>query len=526
MSWARQVIADQGVEVSDGLVAVYGSQADISAACGFARNDGRVYAYLRGLAAGGVAQCDRGVVLFDPQRLELMERALVVRRLTPRAVEVAGILRQQFGRPAADGTVTLELQGYDGGPSAPPRLADIGNVLGMSRSSANRHMSSLRSHGYLAGGRHRGGPLRLVPDPGPGPDQVLLRLVNTQAELVGLLSLAHTLRDEEQRLYGTIGADGQLPGSEPTGPLSRLAETQAALIDTFSRAHSLRDDIEDIYRLLPGLAPSAPVLRAEKGAERGAEGAIEGAERGADQEIKIRKDLHTSSLFSSEQGADGTDKDAPQMARDEARTAADCTAGQQLGGGEASRGEGWGTGDLALMCADLGEACQARGLQGANNWAGLARALAGYTKDQVEAAQRRLANDVRSNRPITNPFGLLAKVAVPAHLQHLSYFRPERAQPHLRRPSPIAQPDDRRAADEEDVDIEAAQAVDALEACGPGDELDVLDEYARSHMYRFTLRVFENLSEAGRHRARATAWRELHPLPSPDVHEQDKDDNK
>ena len=64
VSWARQVIADQGVEVSDGLVAVYGSQADISAACGFARNDGRVYAYLRGLAAGGVARCDRGVVLF------------------------------------------------------------------------------------------------------------------------------------------------------------------------------------------------------------------------------------------------------------------------------------------------------------------------------------------------------------------------------------------------------------------------------------------------------------------------------
>ncbi len=64
------------------------------------------------------------------------------------------------------------------------------------------------------------------------------------------------------------------------------------------------------------------------------------------------------------------------MARDEARIAADGTAGQHLGGGEASRGEGWGTGDLALMCADLGEACQARGLQGANNWAGLARALA------------------------------------------------------------------------------------------------------------------------------------------------------
>ena len=140
-------------------MAVYGSQADISAACGFARNDGRVYAYLRGLAAGGVARCDRGVVLFDPQRLELMERALVVRRLTPRAMEVAGILRQTFGRPAADGTVTLERDsGQNSGPPTPPRLADMGDALGMTRSSAQRHVSSLRSHGYLVGGRWRGGP--------------------------------------------------------------------------------------------------------------------------------------------------------------------------------------------------------------------------------------------------------------------------------------------------------------------------------------------------------------------------------
>ena len=67
------------------------------------------------------------------------------------------------------------------------------------------------------------------------------------------------------------------------------------------------------------------------------------------------------------------------------------------------------------MCTDLVDACQANGLQGANNWPGLVQALGAYTKDQVVAAQRALANDVMSKRPITNPFGLLAKVAAPEH---------------------------------------------------------------------------------------------------------------
>jgi hypothetical protein len=523
VSWARQVIADQGAERSDGLVAVLGSQADISAACGFARNDGRVYAYLRDLAAGGVTQCERGMILFDPERLGAMERALVVRRLTPRTMEIATALSHQFGRPAADGTVTLQIDSdRDSWAPIPPRLTDMGDALGMSRSSAQRHMSSLRSHGYLAGGRRRGGPLRLVPDAGPGPDQVLWQLVNAQAELVSLLSAAHTLRDEAQRLSDHIGADDG--PAESQGALSRLAETQAELIGTFSRAHSLRDEIDDIYRLLPSSAPFAPVLRAEKGADCGAEGADESAERRAGPEEKIRKDLPSSSLFFSDQGADRIGQSAGQKARNEARTTDDGSVKhQQMDGDEGPAGGGWGTGDLALMCAGLSEACQARGRQGANNWAGLAQALTGYTRDQVIAAQRTLANDVRSSRPINNPFGLLAKVASPAHPQHLCYFRPERARPEFRLPSPIAQPDGPGAAHEEDPDVDAARAVAALEASGPSEELDALDRYARSHMYRFTLRVFEHLSEKGRRGARAAAWRALHPLPSPDGHQQDKD---
>ena len=195
-------------------MAVYGSQADISAACGFARNDGRVYAYLRGLAAGGVAHCDRGVVLFDPQRLELMERALVVRRLTPRAMEVAGILRQQFGRPAADGTVTLERDG--------------GRAVAANASQARRYRRRPRHEPLQRAPPHQlacaptatssaggsGGPLRLVPDGGLEPGQVVWQLVNAQAELVRLLSLAHTLRDEEQCLHDAIdGGDGPAEGS-------------------------------------------------------------------------------------------------------------------------------------------------------------------------------------------------------------------------------------------------------------------------------------------------------------------------
>ena len=524
LSWARQVIADQGVEVCDGLVAVYGSQADISAACGFARNDGRVYAYLRGLAAGGVARCDRGVVLFDPQRLELMERALVVRRLTPRAMEVAGILGQQFGRPAADGTVTLERDsGQNSGPPTPPRLADMGDALSMTRSSAQRHVSSLRSHGYLVGGRWRGGPLRLVPDGGPEPGQVVWQLVNAQAELVRLLSLAHTLRDEEQCLRDAIdGGDGPAEGG-PAAALSQLAETQAALIDAFSAAHGLRDQIDSLYRLLAGSAPSAPTLRAEKGAERGAEGAVSSAERGADQEEKIRKDMQSSSLFSSHRGAESPGQGAGATARNGARTAAEDAGSQTASAAERPGGDGWDAVELPLMCTDLVDACQANGLQGANNWPGLVQALGAYTKDQVVAAQRALANDVMSKRPITNPFGLLAKVAAPEHPRHMSYFRPVRTEPLLRRPSPIDQPDEVDDDDLEDYDRRAAEAVAALEASGASDELAALDDHARAHTFQFAPLVFESLSEPARCRARAKAWRALHPLPSPTVLEQGKD---
>ena len=108
------------------------------------------------------------------------------------------------------------------------------------------------------GGRWRGGPLRLVPDGSLEPGQVVWQLVNTQAELVRLLSLAHTLRDEEQCLRDAIdGGDGPAEGG-PAAALSQLAETQAALIDAFSAAHGLRDQIDSLYRLLAGSAPSAP----------------------------------------------------------------------------------------------------------------------------------------------------------------------------------------------------------------------------------------------------------------------------
>ena len=125
-----------------------------------------------------------------------------------------------------------------------------------------------------------GRALRLVPDGGPEPGQVVWQLVNAQAELVRLLSLAHTLRDEEQCLRDAIdGGDGPAEGG-PAAALSQLAETQAALIDAFSAAHGLRDQIDSLYRLLAGSAPSAP-LCAPKKARNGARKARLAARNGA-----------------------------------------------------------------------------------------------------------------------------------------------------------------------------------------------------------------------------------------------------
>ena len=55
------------------------------------------------------------------------------------------------------------------------------------------------------------------------------------------------------------------------------------------------------------------------------------------------------------------------------------------------------------------------------------------------------------------------------------------------------------------------------------DELAALDDHARAHAFQFAPLVFESLSEPARCRARAKAWRVLHPLPAPTVPEQGKD---
>ena len=204
VGWARQVIADHGVAWDSGLTAIPCSQAELSARCGYARNDGRVYAYLRDLTANGVVECQRDLVLFDVGRLSEVERAVVVRPLTPRSVEVGQALTQTFGRAAADGTIVLEVRRSPGQASRPARLADMSAVLGLNRSSVHRHVRALRSHGRLADPRPR------VSTPDNGVDrraersEVLGQLVEVQAGLVEALSAAHALRDDQERLYQAL----------------------------------------------------------------------------------------------------------------------------------------------------------------------------------------------------------------------------------------------------------------------------------------------------------------------------------
>ena len=244
VSWARQVIADHGVAWGGGLSAVPYSQAELSARCGYARNDGRVYAYLRDLTAGGVVECRRDLVLFDVDRLTEMERAVVVRPLTPRRVEVGRILTETFGRPTADGTIVLELGATSRRPGRPARLADMSAVLGINRSSVHRHVRALRSQARLADQRPH--PWRLTAPSG--------------------------------------GADER---AERSGVLEDLVEVQAGLVEALSTAHGLRDEQERLYQLLArGPAPSVPGLRAQIGADEGGQS----ADQPAENEEKTRKD--------------------------------------------------------------------------------------------------------------------------------------------------------------------------------------------------------------------------------------------
>jgi hypothetical protein len=455
------------------------SQAELSARCGYARNDGRVYAYLRDLTAGGVVECRRDLVLFDVDRLTEMERAVVVRPLTPRSVEVGRILTETFGRPTADGTIILELGATPGRPGRPARLADMSAVLGINRSSVHRHVRALRSQARLANQRPH--PWRLTAPSG--------------------------------------GADER---AERSGVIEDLVEVQAGLVEALSTAHGLRDEQERLYQLLAsGPAPSAPGLRAQIGADEGGQS----ADQPAENEEKTREDGQNSSLFFSGPGAPqrartapGPGIGAPKMARSDGE-------GQVPGSTTSPSAHlvpDWSVDELPAMCVDLMDACERLGLQGANNWAGLAAALAGHGRSEVIAAQRLIVNDVSAKRPISNPFGLLAKVAGANHPQHRSYFRPQRPQARARVPSAIDEPNDGpggTSAETAPADLEADAAVSALEAAA-SPELDAVDDHVRTTTYRLMPRIFDlHLPDQARHAARATAWRTLHPSPTPEPSE-------
>jgi hypothetical protein len=518
------------------------SQAELSARCGYARNDGRVYAYLRDLTAGGVVECRRDLVLFDVDRLTEMERAVVVRPLTPRSVEVGRILTETFGRPTADGTIILELGATSSRPGRPARLADMSAVLGINRSSVHRHVRALRSQARLADQRPH--PWRLTA-PSGGADEraersgALEQLVEVQAGLVEALSTAHGLRDEQERLYQLLasgpdrsivlqavpddaGAAGADERAERSGVLEDLVEVQAGLVEALSTAHGLRDEQERLYQLLArGPAPSAPGRRAQLGANEGGES----ADQPAGNEEKTRKDSQSSSLFFSRPGtpqrartAPGPATGAPKMARSDGEGPAPSSTTSP----SAHLVPDWSVDELPAMCVDLMDACERLGLQGANNWAGLAAALAGYCRSEVIAAQRLIVNDVSAKRPISNPFGLLAKVADANHPQHRTYFRPQRPQARARVPSAIDEPNDGpngTSAETAPADLEADAAVSALEAAA-SPELDAVDKHVRTTTYRLMPRIFDlHLPDQARHAARATAWRTLHPSPTPEPSE-------
>ncbi|MDQ6616611.1 MAG: hypothetical protein M3083_18170 [Actinomycetota bacterium] len=432
VAWAWDVIHDHGAERADGTVALGYTQAELSALSGWGRNDGRVYTYLRDL--GDVVIRKRGEVILHRRRLIELEQTLVVRPLSARTVEVGQQLLETFGRPAADGTMTLQVDRGDGS-SRPAQLADMADTLGINRSSTHRHVQALRDNGHIADARRSRPTLRSVPDD-HDPDVTTDRA----AVLEALLAVDERIIDAHQQL------------------LADMTERD--------RLYSLLDPSESAAASAP--VPRLPgALRAEKGADS----AGQGADTSSKEEMRgVEMDLKCDSqppLLSSQgaEPADGAPKRARTRGADRGAEGAEPRPAVSLGD---SPDRDWQAADLAELVAELIDACGAANCQAMTDPAGLVVALAGKTRAQIVYAQRQIAQQVRNGSSLRSPFGVLYKASLE---NNPGYFPPPRARPE---PKAVVVAD---APTWTEPPAAAEAAVAALEESGDTAALDDLDRH-------------------------------------------------
>jgi len=348
-----------------------------------------------------------------------------VPQLAPRTVVVERELLQSFAQPTADGTC-VELVAGDSAHPRPASLQDLASQLGINRSSAHRHVAALEQAGRL---QRRGRRLYAVspdatkestlqpepqdPRPSPSTKEVLatpdcvLQLLDKVTDLLILVAdMANQLLDAPHTAGG--GAqDPRLGGAHTAAGI----QLRAADVAVRPRGFPIEVDLID----------------------------------GTDPEITSNPSTKRATVSRNLSGRRATESRSPDP-RD------------------------WTTGDLPNLLAPLLEECVRLELPGVADAERVAKSLDRYKAEQIAAAARQMAADLRSGAPMRSPIAILVRKAEDGDPY---YFRAQRAP--AASPGPplviVEQP-------EEAVDIEAVAAVDELHP----EALRQLDEAVATHV--------------------------------------------
>ncbi len=365
--------------------------------------------YLRRLGPAVVTR--RPGIVFD--REALMRLGTTRRSLAPRTVAVERQLLDAFARPAADGT---RRQLLSGSADRPATLQDIAAHLGINRSSAHRHVSALEQAGHL---ERQGRRLYLTtpsnpptkecpvdehPPPSSGtsyspvPTGQILELLDKVADVMGLVAgIASQLLSASQ-IASDDADEPRLAGAHPPRPFGAQTAT-------------------------------GPGLRAAGAADH---------PRGSSPDFDLigKNDVEITSNHSPLRAQESRPVDTVRAE-----------------GPRNTGGPDWTVADLPQLLATLLAECDRLGLPGVADPQRVLDALRPYRAEQVAAAARQMAVDLRSGAPMRSPIAILVRKAEAGDPY---YFR-STPDPEPAPPPPVL------VEVEDPIDEEAQAAVAALD---------------------------------------------------------------
>lgn len=381
-------------------------------------------------------RCLGPVVVTRRQGLVLDRHALTMLmgdqcELTSRTAAVERELLEAFAQPAADGTPAQFLRS----PATlrPASLQDIATHLGINRSSAHRHLTALEQAGRLTltgRRRHLAAPADDASSKEPlmqeglpaadrtsgsvTPDQ-LLQLLDKVTEVMGLVASIAGQMVEADRLPETGRADPRTSGAQ--NPRASGAQTAAGV-----------------------------------------------GSRTADAADHPRGSLLAFDLIDSN---DDQIKSDPSDLRAEESRKPPCLRAEESRG---TSSPDWTPADLPRLLAPLLEECDRRSLPGVADAQRVIASLLPYSSEQVTAAARQMATDLRSGAPMRSPIAILVRKAEDGDPYYFRSVRP--AGPTAPLPEIVDH--------DEPVDEEAVAAVASLDAGA----LQAVDEAVRVHVER------------------------------------------